>query len=367
MVGINSKKGFAFSLIAVILVVLFGTVISSFLSESQFETEFSFESKVESLNSYYELVKENYLEILLEISGRAALETISEVVKEEQIFINESDLEKVFIDLLIYGNFSYGSIDYPGAGIFPSMVNKTLPHLVEKLENDSREHVFYSDGFNVGVVEDNFEVLQDSPWTVRFQIQFDLNYSSDEFNISNYKEFVYSDVSIVGVLDPLVGYYGNVSKPINYSEDYSSIYSLNNTWDLDALNDSLMEQNFVQSDRGMSYLMRLTNSSNSSFSSPSSRIESFILPYHLSNFSSYYSSDLQITNHSRSFVDYLYFRDDYSICTVSDVSEELLYKINNISRGDFSDFRLDLNSTIFYLGNDWDSDNYDVVCSDFTP
>lgn len=515
MVG---KKGFAFSLISIILVVLFGVMVSSFLVDSQFDSDFSFDQKLKTFSSYYELVRDNYLEIALSVSGRAVLNSMVNYTLTEQDFFSVSDLnmydnsfETDFMfeslkpfnycnydnclanpsefkftpfnynesvtctncsnctaslinnDVVILNsnrvielggtclnienlrnkifdcnNHSIDAIDYsvifklqnssdisirnchllsdPGSfaiylndsadiylrsnkftylgdevylttpydlaykelfitGMLPFanntqmnkknysstlMLNKTLPFLISALENASRDIMFHSDTFEIVPHYETIELTQDSPWDVNVKMKFGLSYVSEEFNLTNDGIYVETVISILDLDDPLYGVYSGDSKPIIFEE----YLALVNRWSFSRFNDTLYDQSFVQSDRGMSFLMRLTNSSLLDVSSKSSRIESFILPTSVWNVDSPLVK-FNDTSRTRSFIDHLFFSDTYLDCKHSDPDPQLyLYNLTNASLNNFTNLRVDFNSLVFYLGSDFETDAFSRVCGD---
>ena len=84
-----AKKAFFFSLISILLVILFSVIIDISLNNFKLSEVDSIQDKVDFMGNYYSLLKENYLEMILLSSSRAAFESMSNFSYTEGIYFPE--------------------------------------------------------------------------------------------------------------------------------------------------------------------------------------------------------------------------------------------------------------------------------------
>ncbi len=359
------KKGFFFSFISILIVIIFGIIISGLVSSLSIKDTSSVLNRVESFSSYYELIKTSYIKSSIDISTRAVLNSMTTYVTSIQKPIPQDKLKFVYRSLYENGNFYfiYDSYEYNCSSLCENiMTNKTLSYLLSLLENSSNDVIFHSKNYTLDVNFNSINLKQSSPWEVDFEGYFKILLNSTDFYIFDENLFVETSVSIINLNDPLYGYNsGDFSKKIFQNDNLNSNFK--NNWNLKILNETLINQQFFQTDRGLSFLMRLMNVTEDSSSKDISRIASFISPELISKNLTSPLFQFNDSRKSRSFLDYSFFKNDFYSCKDQNLPENFLYKLVNVSANEtYIDFRLSLNQSITLLGDSFNKNSLEVVC-----
>jgi len=242
------KKGIFFTLIAVSLlgIVLFSYTVT--YSYSLQEKSSIIETRVDTMNRYLTSVDSD-MKNAIYISGYRAIVGLTDYVTSNGTYVLSSDssLMELFMDGTVDG---YAS---------PLMANNTFPDWVLKMEGKGTQI-----GVNLTLNITSVSVSQESPWTVRFTVESDINLTDQKSTASWTKhKTLYSDISILGFEDPWYALHTNgmIVKRINMSL-YDRNFSTGN--DTTNLRMHLANTYYIAFNASPSFLMRFENNHNAS-------------------------------------------------------------------------------------------------------
>jgi hypothetical protein len=294
------RKGVFFTLIAVSLLALVLFTYSVTYSYSLQEKSAIIETRVDTMNRFLKSVDSD-MENAVYISGYRAIVGLTDYVLTNATYVSNTTAALV-------GLFLNGSI---GSYNSTFMSNNTFPDWIEKIADKGAE---IDINLSVGVL--SVDVYQDSPWSVVFDVEADINIS-DPKSTANWsrQKYISSEISIIGFEDPWYAMHTNglILKRINQSV-YDGNFTVGN--DTSNLRDHVANTLYIAFNASPDFLMRFENDHNAS-------------PYGIESLVNK-SEILDYCSTSTSSVDTICWRKNYSIETwhVQDMNDTAL-RIDN--------------------------------------
>lgn len=341
------KKAFVFSFIAIIVVFVFGIIISIFITSIVNPTEPDFAYKARALNQFYDLLIDHYVPQILKSSSAATLRELADIAGTHGLLVNETEFQNTYRSLLYQGFFEYDSEIYGNM----SEKNATLEYWTNFLENRIRSlYLIDRDIIEINPVYNSIVFSQNDPWNIQITAIFDILLSTDDFSLSDRFTFRVT-LPIEDFVDPLYAAhsFGNLNHKIQGVDEV-----ITSDWSLGQFSQAVTGGNYYRSSRAPSFLDRFQNRTlPNSFAG----IESFINPVWLSNQLVHYNT----TRNSRSHIDYLFFSNAYADCVSPITSDRMIYRID--AEGILEDARFDFQTAIRYLGppGSLGSSNYNLI------
>ncbi len=239
----RSKKGMFFTIIAIIISILFISSVIVHERFAQIEKMEQIELRAETIDDFLSAIERDF-ERALYISGYRALLSIDSYIIDSGIFVD--DAEQSFLSLITNATLQGSS--------YPIMQNQTLEDWTLKVEVIAQQFDIDAD---IDVL--SVSLSQDDPWylTVESQINISL---SDERGVASWKRTwdAKNSIPIDGFNDPLyvVKTNGVVLRkitPTNITQ-----------WDADSLRSFLASSQYRANTDAPSFLMRLEGSLSSS-------------------------------------------------------------------------------------------------------
>ena len=364
---VGDRKSQIFTLISLFVVLIFGIFVSTVMLDLDQEDRYV-QNKVSSTNRYYELIKGNYLKIVVQSSAKKALQAMTNYsVTNESLFPDDWNFSLAYQSLMKQGNFSIndsGTMRTCDADCKTIMVNNTLDYWIEELENVTSEAMPYVTNFSIDPVYSSILFYQKEPWQVTVSLVFNISLVSPDFIFSDPDYRMDVGVSILNMTDPLMAIVsaGGLKKPILLDPD--NFTDVENNWSFEQFNESIYGEYFYQNDRGLNFLMRLKNTTQEdTYDNISGNFESFVLPKYVDNYTGPLVS-YNSTAKRRSFVYHSFITKDYFPCDTATEPVDFLYNISGVTDApNMSGFRVDFNTSFLYLGENF-SDGYSVAsCS----
>jgi hypothetical protein len=357
----KNKKGIVFSIVAIILVIFFMLIYTTVSNEYVQGTETYLLFKAKSAGGYESQIVNYYLPIALKQSSYAAIYAMINFTGVDNTYIPPSEFQNVFRSLVKNGNFSYndGMNTYNWSINASKMENKTLSKWVTNLSINLSDSIStlaeettafgFNDSLTIVPDYDELYIYQSSPWEITVISLFNVTFLSSEFQITNLQKPVVVKIPIIGMRDPnlLVNSHGSLEIEIHNETE------IINVWDISKLKSAIKNHKYYASSRAPEFLMRFQNVTNSS----SNGIETFIDPVWVNTS----LIDFNSTYMERSYVDFMFFNK--TNCKFEDDSLKYLYNVSDISNlSSYQGFRLDLNSTVKYVGIDFNVSAAPAIC-----
>lgn len=258
MVKIN-KKGFVFSFISLVLVLLIFGFGSLFLYDNSYDSTTQFkESRILFLNNEIVYFKDTYLPNTISFSFyNTILGIINYSASDYSIESNYSKLNELIFEGLINGSFDGN----------PQLLieNKTINYFTDSFINNFNTN--YMANFSYDIID--VSIYEKDPYRVTLLVNVVYNITTDD-DISSWNfidEFEVT-VPLYDLYDPLYLYNDDKQVPLKPIEYYKS----NLNWTMDILNETIANGYSVaylepvyRYTIGSSFLMRLLNSSGNSY------------------------------------------------------------------------------------------------------
>lgn len=349
MVG---KKAFIFSVLSMIIVFVFGVLVSVLTTNVSLYSQPASLSEAEFIDYYYELLQDHYLPSILKVSTTHVLSSMNDYVYTSGNYFPAENFSLFYEALYENGTFDI-TIDATNYA-FSGTMHNTLSNWSLFLENTTGAILRVpSGGVTITPLYETIVLSQEVPWEVDVSMRYNVSFIAGDVHIFNDAMPISTTVSILGFKDPLL--FGTYGQNITIKNSTSVL----NEWDVNQLEFFVNTSTFVQNDHGPSFLMRLANERNFSKlqTGTSSGMQFFINPYLAELLG---ESSMQ----KRSFVDYHFIDNSFSNCAISDDSFDTLYNITTLYvNSSYPSFILDLNNSLLYLGDDFNESTLDVVCS----
>jgi len=196
------KKGFFFTFISIVILMIFIIVFAYDSDESPYATLYSEKSQVQVATAFTKDLKDVYLERVLMSSSHLALDVLLNYTYYNGTPINNPNLR--FQELLINGTL-FGNPE-------PLLRNQTLYNWTDKIIKLAGENF----RIKTNITFYDISLTQTDPWL--------LTVSLDVFIMTNYSNIIYeiggqvsTNISIIGKKDPLLlMYYGMNRTIIDY-------------------------------------------------------------------------------------------------------------------------------------------------------
>ena len=256
---ISSKKGFAFTLLALFLSFLVFAFGSLFLFQGDFTKDKEFkEARINFLDSELNYFKNNYMKDVMAFS----LHNVFYVMLENHSLMtslenNHSKLNQIIAEAMVNGSF-YGTNN-------PYLDDKTITYFLTTYQQDFQDN--FKGDINFRLLALN--VYEERPYYVTLQVEALINLTT----IDNISEWEFNEKLEVAIptfelKDPEFFIHANQ----NYTVRPVELYSSNINWSLDLLNNTLietysstyLEPNYRYS-LGTSFLNRILNNSQGSY------------------------------------------------------------------------------------------------------
>lgn len=326
------KQGFVFSFIALVVVLIFGLIISIFASQVSTSEQPDFGEKAQAIDRFHDLLIDFYLPQVFISSVSATFRELAVIAGTHGLLVPENSFNYTYRSLLENGNFIHLGRAY-GA-----MQNRSLHNWTTRFENQIQE-VYLADGESVSIIPDYSSIIlfQTDPWVVIAQGYFNITVITKDFTMRDERIFLKVSVPIEGFIDPYYAAYSRGALNILF-QSHDEI--LTDDWNLDILRDSLSQKKYYRSPRGSSFLERFQNKTGGNFVAG---VESFIDPAWLNGPLVAYNA----TRDRRAFIDHYFFSDAFVGCAFETDANYFIYEIQGLPSA-----RFDLNSTVRYLGTD---------------
>ncbi len=283
---IKGKKGMYFTLMTIILLILFSFLVSIPSYKRQQEKMFVTEMRVESMNNLLKDIQRDAQRGLYISAHRAILSAEEQIITTGDFL---EDIELVLEEAIVNGTF-YGEKSH-------IMDNSTFTDWINKIERDVSK-------FNVEaeIRIKNVDVFQDNPWFVKASANITV-YIRDFADIAYWDrdEKIETEVSIIGFEDPLyiVKSYGRTTNIITMTP-YEGNYTYEDSGEIVVANllDHVEHSYYAANPDSPSFLMRFENNVGSS-------------PYGIESLVNLRKIDLLglPINHASSIVDYYYWNN----------------------------------------------------------
>ncbi|MBN2368320.1 hypothetical protein JXC34_04835 [Candidatus Woesearchaeota archaeon] len=294
---IKSRKAVFFTFIALFVIILVLSIVSTKDSYRYREKSNTITSRVSTMNAFVSDMKEDF-EREIFIGGYRALLSMNAYIRIKEEYIEDFDF--VYAAILVNGSLNGTSFDLMSQDTKGADINSWIARINEEA---SALNII------IGITVNNITMRHVSPWLIELTLDADFNVSDTRGLASwNFNEEFTRQFSIKGVEDPLytVGTEDRVTNLINQTPDLDFVGSGNDTA---VLNMHLNNSYYAESTDAPSFLMRFTGN----FSASPYGIESMI------NLEKLSAQSIPIK--SRSVIDYIYFGSggttDY--CTVQDM------------------------------------------------
>ncbi len=318
-----NKKGFFFTFIAIVILMIFIAVFSFDSDESPYGSLYSGKSQIEVANSFTKDLKDVYLKRVLSTSSELAMDSMN-----NRIYTTRKPIDNVslrFGELLFNGTL-YGIKE-------PLMENKTLSNWSDKIVRIADE----SFRIKANITFYSLKIYQTDPWLLTAVL--------DEYIYVNYSNIIYvvsgqtaANISLVGEDDPLFLMHGQYRPIVDYFPKQ---------WNTTTLLLHIKNQTFTDNSWAPSYVMRMENDTRSS---GCCGIESLM--------NSSYAVNL-------SYVDYLYWNRTYGCHHASPSIFRPIFRISDIWDDPSNigeNFKLDEPHLTYYGYHVNDSD-VELICS----
>jgi hypothetical protein len=274
----TSKKGMFFTIIAIMLILLFMAAYGTFFV---LEDRKNINKRIESMNNFVFSMEED-LGRQLYISGSRAVFIVEKYIAENGRYA--SDTNSLFSEMFFNGTF-YGLSQDVMIGATFSDIENSISERAEKINLD------------VSIRPNFVSISQDNPWSIKITLNANLSIT-DKTNLASWakSENYYSYIPIDNFEDPLytIESGGKIIQKINKT----TFFSLVSGSDVSNLLKHLDNSYYYNSELAPSFLQRLEgNISQSAYG-----IESFVNLPELSS--------QGIAVEDKSCVDYIYFSDN---------------------------------------------------------
>ena len=246
-----NKKGIFFTIIAVVLVGLGVLFFNLTLTQEGVTAD---ELRIAQLNNFFKEMDENYLERALHTSSHHTFEAMLDMVETGGLIV---DFDTKFSEIVQDGQYYDASEDLDV--IIPSMEDKSFYELIDKITIKAEDVYNIGDGLDVGIVA-SVGVSQSHPWFLDVETNVSMNVTGTVANFTVNKKIVRTRLDVNGFRDPMhidefgVSYIGSIQNTSTEEID----------WGLPTFDDHVTLGTYVYSGGGPSFLMRLTDPSQSS-------------------------------------------------------------------------------------------------------
>jgi hypothetical protein len=316
------KKGFFFTFIAIVILMIFIAVYSFDSEDTVYTTLYSGKSQIDVANSFTKDLKDVYLKRVLITSSELAIDSMN-----NRVYATGKPIDNVSLrfEELIFNGTLYGVKD-------PLLDDKTLSNWTDKMVTIGDKNF----RIKANVSFYSLKVYQTDPWLLTVVL--------DEYIYVNYSNIIYAvsgqtaaNISVVGVDDPLFLMHGQNRTIREYFPKQ---------WNTSTLLVHIKNQTFTDNSWAPSFIMRMENNTGSS---ECCGIESLMNA----------SYDVNL-----SYVDYLFWNKTYGCHHPSPSIFRPIFRIEDISYpGSIGEhFKLDEPHLTYYGYHVNDSD-VDIICN----
>mgnify|MGYP006278755727 CR=1 FL=1 len=327
------KRGFLFTFLALLLVLLFYVIIQTRLVLENRDTTTLVQQRVEDINKLVLDIEQKIFPNIMTATGRSGLATLWQHVNETTFFENKTAFERGFRDCIFNGTVN--------ATYRIEMENQTIPYILESVENLSED--VYHVNVTVKVHNETINITQDTPFAVRVNATFEYSIRSKEAFWHPKNHSVSVNFTVKGLNDP----YYSVYTDGNYTQVINATNVTEGDWSIKRLLGMIRARHYGPNKDAPSYLQRFYNDTSAS----DIGIESFINPLAINRtLHGTYFEDA----HNRSYVDWLFWDSPWNCSDYVDNFNEQHYDLHNISGINVTGFRLEDAHLTMYLNTSRD-------------